>query len=131
MSELDDQIGAAWERYHTGRSDVVDLTLRGIVATVTELVSEAATLHLVIRYPDKVGYPDRWSLAQDFLRGADGQPIHPDPEVERQLEDSLHEPLYDLADLEAVTDTAVIDLRADPSSTFTRSDEEQEQEQER
>lgn len=131
MSELDDQISAAWERYNAARSDVVDLTLRGIVATVTELAPEAATLHLEVRYPEKVGDPDRWSLAPDFLRGADGQPIHLDPEVEDQLYDGLHEPLYDLAGLETVTDTAVIDLRADPSPTFTRSGEEHEQEQER
>jgi hypothetical protein len=96
------------------RRELVEFTLRDIAQRVTALVPVAATLHLAVRYPDEAGVPDRWQVRH--LSDAAGRPITPAAAVESELEDALHEPLADLADLADVTDSGRIPDRrpADP-----------------
>jgi hypothetical protein len=117
--DLAGQLKAGWQRYHTTQRELVALTLRDVVRQVRELVPEAASLHLAIRYPDKVGAPDRWLI--DHVEGACNHRIQLAAAVERELENVLHEPLADLAELGEVTDTGRIDLVTD-LSTLVGSD---------
>jgi hypothetical protein len=109
---LDAQIAAAWERLHAESDTLTELTLRRIAAVLAEKHEGAATLKLVIRYPDEPGIPDGWSVDEDGLLDADGQVlVVGDP---AGLDDLLREDLDTLAFTEEVTSAVVIDLRADP-----------------
>ncbi len=120
--ELGERLEAAWTRLHAAAAEVTELTLRRLARTVRELVPEAATLHLVIRYPDDAGGEDRWMLSH--LRDADSKRIELDREVEDELGDSLNDALADLAFLSDVQEFGVVDLHADPPS-FIRFDSQE------
>jgi hypothetical protein len=120
---LDGQIAAGWDRLHADGDALAELVLRRIARTVAESAPTAATLRLVIRYPDEVGLPDGWSPAQEPLWDGHGQPVELAAEAADRLDDDLREDLDALAFLEEVHHSGEIDLCADPP-TLTATDQQ-------
>jgi hypothetical protein len=111
-SDLDAQIDAGWIRLRAVQDELFELALRRIAREVLAKHATAATLRLIIRDPDKVGEPDRWSVEDEGLCDADGQVLDDADMIE--LEDVIGGDLDTLAATDEVYPAAVIDLLANP-----------------
>jgi hypothetical protein len=110
---LDAQISACWDRLHAEHEVMYELTLRRIARDVLAKHPTAATLRLVIRYPDEIRLPVTWQVDHDAdLLAADGQPVPGyDP---AELDDEIGEDLLTLGEMDEVHTAAAVDLRANP-----------------
>jgi hypothetical protein len=109
---LDAQIDGAWTRLFAVQGELFELALRRIAREVLAKHATAATLRLVIRYPDKVGEPDSWSVEDEGLCDADGRVLGDADLIE--LDDVIGGDLDTLAATNEVYPAAVIDLLAHP-----------------